>query len=173
MKKMLTLCLAGLAAVAFAAEPVVEQIELNLKKNIIPWAPKSYYLTPPEVTVEDGVAKIVCGELAEGAKPSRYQFHVRPKKTFKAGVKYTISFSIKSNMAVAKKQWFVGFMLGQKPYTVYARAEASLKANEKTTITIVCTPKEDITAQTCAPTVQLVLKKGQTLEISDVKITEN
>ena len=68
MKKMLTLCLAGLAAAVFAAETAVEP---KLNENIPVRAPKSYYLTPPTVTIEDGVAKIACGEVVEGVKPER------------------------------------------------------------------------------------------------------
>ena len=48
----------------------------------------------------------------------------------------------------------------------------TLAANEKKTITLVYTPAEDITGPTCAPTVQLILQKGQMLEIGDVKIAE-
>ena len=169
MKSLLTICLAGLAAAAFAAETAVE---LNLKKNILTWAPKAYYRTPPTVTVENGVAKIVCGELVEGAKPNRYQFHVRSTQTFKAGVKYTITFTVKSSAAIAKGQWLAGFMLGRKPFTIYAAARPALAANEQQTITLSYTPKEDITGSTCAPTVQLILRKGQTLEIGNVKIAE-
>ena len=167
MKSLLTICLAGLAAAAFAAETAVD---LSRKGSFLTWAPPSYYQTKPTVTVENGVAKVVCGELVEGAKPNRYQFHVRSMQTFKAGVKYTITFTVKSSAAVAKGKWLAGFMLGQKPYTIYTQEKVALAANEKKTITIVYTPKEDITGPTCAPTVQLILQKGQTLEIGDVKI---
>ena len=169
MKSLLTICLAGLAAAAFAAETAVD---LSRKGSFLTWAPKTYYQTQPTVKVENGVAKIACGELVEGAKPSRYQFHVRSTRTFKAGVKYTFSFTLRSNMAVAKKDLFVGFMLGRKPYTKFAYFQTALPANEKKTITLSCTPEADITGPTCAPTVQLVLQKDQTVEIGDVKIAE-
>ena len=169
MKSLLTICLAGLAAAAFAAETAVD---LSRKGSFLTWAPPSYYQTKPTVTVENGIAKVVCGELVEGAKPNRYQFHVRPQMTFKAGVKYTITFTVKSSEAVAKGKWLAGFMLGQKPYTIYTQEKVALAANEKQTITLTYTPAEDITGPTCAPTVQLILQKGQTLEIGDVKIVE-
>ena len=170
MKKMLMICLAGLAAAAFAAETAVEP---KLNENIHVWAPKSYYLTPPTVTIEDGVAKIACGEVAEGVKPERYQFHFFSDRTYKAGVKYTFSFTIRSNMAVAKKvNMHAGFSLSKPPYTMFARTPIVLPAKKETTFKFSYTPEEDITEMTNAPTFQLPLKKGQTLEISNVKISE-
>ena len=170
MKKMLMICLAGLAAAALAAETAVE---LKLNDNIQVWAPKSYYLTPPTVTIEDGVAKIVCGELVEGAKPTRYQVHVVSHQTFKAGVNYTFSFTIKSNIAVAKEvDMHANFALSKQPYTIFARLRIILPAQEWKTFSFSYTPTEDINEKTSTPSFQLPLQKGQTLEICDVRISE-
>ena len=166
MKNILTICLAMLAAAAFAAETPVE-----LKKNIIlGWGSPTYYKPAPKVTVADGVAKVEVGETVEGAKSSRYQFGVLCKQTFKAGVNYTFTFTLKSNKAVTGGD--VNFQLSGKPYTIFKRIPLKLNADEAKTFTLAFTPKEDITAPTRTPGLHLVMEAGQTLELSDVKIAE-
>ena len=166
MKKILTIALAVLAAAAFAAETAVE-----LKRNIIlGWGPDSYYKPAPKVTVADGAAKVEVGATVEGAKPNRYQFGVLCKQTFKAGVNYTITFTLKSNKAVTGGD--VNFQLSGKPYTIFKRIPLKLNADEAKTFTVAFTPKADITAPTRTPGLHLVMEAGQTLELTDVKIAE-
>ena len=166
MKKFLTICLAGLAAAAFAAETTVE-----LKRNIIlGWGSQTYYKSAPKVTVADGVAKVEVGETVEGAKPSRYQFGVLCKQTFKAGVNYTITFTLKSSKTVTGGD--VNFQLSGQPYTIFKRIPLKLNANEAKTFTLAFTPEADITAATRTPGLHLILQAGQTVELSDVKISE-
>ena len=166
MKKFLTICLAGLAAAAFAAETAVE---IKAKKDVMGWGANSYYQTPPVVTVADGTAKVECGKTVEGAKPSRYQFGALSKMTFKAGVTYKITFTVKSSKPLSGD---ANFQLSGAPYTVFARVPVKLNANEPKSFEIVCTPKADIAALTRVPGLHFAMTEGQTVELSDVKIAE-
>lgn len=166
MKRFFAVMLTVLAAAAFAAETAVE-----LKKNIIlGWGSQTYYKSAPKVTVADGVAKVEVSETVEGAKPSRYQFGVLCKQTFKAGTAYTFTFTLKSNKAVTGGD--VNFQLSGKPYTIFKRIPLKLNADEAKTFTLTYTPKEDITAPTRTPGLHFVMEAGQTVELSDVKIAE-
>ena len=166
MKRFFVVMLTVLAAAAFAAETPVE-----LKKNIIlGWGPDSYYKPAPKVTAADGAAKVEVGATVEGAKPSRYQFGVLCKQTFKAGTVYTITFTLKSNKPVTVGNAY--FQLSGKPFTVFKSIPVKLAADEAKTFTLAFTPKEDITAPTRTPGLHLILQAGQTVELSDVKIAE-
>ena len=168
MKRFFAVMLTVLAAAAFAAETAVE---LQAKKNVVGWGSPKCYQTPPVITVADGVAKVTCGELVADAKVTNYQFSVLTRdRTFKAGVKYTFTFTVKSNMDV--KRGYAFCQINYKPYTTFARQSVVLTANEPKTFTLVSTPEKDVTGITRTPCLHIPLAEGQTVEISDVKIAE-
>ena len=166
MKKLLMLCLVGMAAAAMAAET---PIELKTKKNIIAWGSKKYYETV-NVTVENGVAKVAVGKTVPDAKPDPYQFGALTK-SLKGGVNYKLTFTVKSNANVR-----LGYtvLLSQKPWTHIAKKvrRAELTADTPQTLEVQFTPQEDIAGWVRVPGLSAVLKEGQTLELSDVKLAE-
>lgn len=166
MKKLLTLCLAGLTAAVFASETAVELT----KQNVIGWGPNTYYQTKPVVTAENGVGKVTCGKLVEGAKIKRYQFSVCSTQLFKAGVKYTISFTVKSNREIKKAPAY--FQGHERPCPIFAKTVITLPADTERPFEITCTPKKDIAVKTRLVSIHMPLKEDQTLEIGKVKITE-
>ena len=168
MKQILTGVLAVLAMAAMAAETA---IELKDKSNISAYGNAKYYLTQPVVTVADGVAKAECGKTAEGVKPFNFQFAVRSNRTYKAGMTYTITFTLKSNKDVTKAA-VANFQMGTAPYKIFGRTPILLKANEPKEFTISASLTEDVTVVTCIPCLHKPLTEGQTIEISNVKMAE-
>jgi hypothetical protein len=168
MKQIVTVMLAVFAMAAMAAETV---IEIKDRSNISAYGNAKYYLTQPVVTVADGVAKAECVKTAADAKPISYQFAIRSKEIYKAGMTYTITFTLKSNKDVTKAS-VANFQMGTAPYKIFGRTPISLKANEPKEFTISASLTEDVTVATCIPCLHMPLTAGQTIEISNVKISE-
>lgn len=168
MKQILTGVLAVLAMAAMAAETA---IEIKDRSNISAYGNAKYYLTQPVVTVADGVAKAECGKTAEGVKPFNFQFAVRSNRTYKAGMTYTITFTLKSNKDVTQTA-VANFQMGTAPYKIFGRTPIKLTANEPKEFTLKADITEDVTVVTCIPCLHMPLTEGQTIEISNVKMAE-
>ena len=167
MKKLLMLCLTGMAAAVMAAE---FPIEFKTKKDLACWGNKKYYQSV-DVSVENGVAKVTVAKTVPGAKPTMYDFSIRNKRPFKAGVNYSLTFTLKSNKD-AKVKYYVQQL--SKPYKSISGkpCEAVLTADKPQTIVLKFSVKEDVQVTTRVPSLHAALKEGQTLELSDVKLAE-
>ena len=168
MKQILTVMLAVLAAASMAAETA---IELKTVRDVTGYGNAKYYQSKPVITVADGVAKAECVKTVEGVHPINYQFAVRSSRKYKAGMTYTITFTVKSNKDVVKTG-VANFQMGTAPYKIFAQTPIRLTANEPKEFTIQANMTEDVTVNTCTPCLHIPLTEGQTIEISNVKIAE-
>lgn len=167
MKQICALMLLVLAGVVMAADAPMTLT----KKNIAGWGSPKYFQTPPVVTVENTSVKVLGGKTVPGAKVSKYQLGILRREPLKAGVTYTLTFTLKSNMAV--KNDAALFQLSGAPYKAFASVPVNLNANEAKTFKMTVTPKEDITAMTRIPGTHIRLQEGQIFEISNVILTES
>lgn len=167
MKKLLMLCLIGMAAAVMAAEIPVK---IKTKKDLVFWGNKNYYETV-NVSVKSGVAKFSVEKTVPGARPMEYDFGIRSSRKLKAGTNYKLMFTLKSNQE-AKVKCFVQQL--SKPYKNISGtiAEAELTAGKPQTLVLRFSVKEDVEVPTRLPSFQVVLKEGQTMELSDVKLAE-
>lgn len=167
MKKLLMLCLIGMTAAAMAEEI---PLEIKTKKDLVFWGNKKYY-EAVDVSVENGVGKVTVEKTVPDAKPTMYNFSIRNKRAFKAGVIYNLTFTLKSNQDASVRYYI---QLLSKPYTNVSGkpVQAKLTAGESQTFELKFSVKEDVEATTRVPSLHVVLKEGQTLELSDVKLSE-
>jgi len=167
MKKLLMLCLIGMAAAVTAAET---PIEFKTKKDLSFWGSKNYY-EAVNVSVENGVAIVSVEKTVPDAKPTPYQFGIQYRRPLKAGTNYRLTFTLKSNRK-AKVRYFVQ-QLGKSSRNISGPAvKAELTADEPQTLVLEFSVKEDVEVLTRLPSLHVVLKEGQTLELSNVKLSE-
>ena len=166
MKKLLTLCLLGMTVAVMALEV---PIEITSKKDVLFWGSKNYY-EDVKTSVEDGAAKVLVEKTVPGAKPIPYQVGIRSRLPLKAGY-YKLTFTMTSNQG-ATVRYHV--QQTEKPYRTIGGtlSETELVADEYKKIVLKFFVSEDIEEQIRLPAVMVVLKEGQTLELSDVKLTD-
>ena len=169
MKQILTAVLVSLAAMAMAAET---NLEIKGPRDYTAWGSPKYYQTPPVVTLADGVVKVTCGKTIEGVKPTNFQFAVRSTREYKAGTTYTVTFTLKSNKDVNIKGARANIQYAQAPFKIFGFTPITLTANEAKEFKIVAKMTEDVAVRTCTPCLHIPLQEGQTLELSNVKFSE-
>ena len=169
MKQIFAAVLAGLATMAMAAET---NLEIKGPRDYTAWGSRKYYQTPPTVTLADGVVKVTCGKTIEGVKPTNFQFAVRSAREYKAGATYTVTFTLKSSKDVNIKGARANIQHAQAPFKIFGTTPITLTANEAKEFKIVAKMTEDVTVRTCTPCLHIPLQEGQTLELSNVKFSE-
>lgn len=167
MKKLMMLCLIGMTVAVVAAET---PIEFKTKKDLSFWGSKNYY-EAVNVSVENGVAIVEVEKTVPDAKPTPYQFGIRNSRPLKAGTNYRLTFTLKSNRK-ATVRYFVQ-QAGKPSKNISGTvSKAALAADEPQTLVLEFSVKEDVEVLTRLPSLHVVLKEGQTLELSDVKLAE-
>ena len=121
--------------------------------------------------MESGVAKVDVEKTVPGAKPMLFELGVRSNQTFKAGVNYRLTFTLKSNQE-AHVRYFVRTQ--EKPFKSISDvfAVSDLPADKPQTLVLRFSVKENTVVPTRLPSIMVALNEGQTLELSDVKLAE-